>query len=816
MKFSANWLREIVDPNVSNQKIVEQLTMAGLEVEAINPACINFSGVVTAKIIEVTQHPDADKLKVCTVESQNESLQIVCGDPTVSVGSTVALARVGAKLQNGEFKIKKSKLRGVESFGMLCSLKELGLAETSQGIWVMPESTELDQDLHEYLSLNDDIIELSLTPNRGDCFNLRGIAREVAVINNTNFEDPVAKQKENFNNQDDNLVFDIRVDNTDACPVYEGRVIRNLDPNAVTPLWMQERLRRSGIRSLYPLVDVTNYIMLEFGQPMHAFDLACLKQGIIVRNAKAKEKIKLLDETELELSEHDLLICDHDGPLALAGVKGGDHSGIDDHTTDVFLESAFFNPEYIARTARRYNIITDSSQRYERGVDPNLTRSAINRATELLLEIAGTKDTVVGKINKVAKPGFVENLSKPEKHVVLRESRVAKILGLELDSSIIQDILLRLGLELINKKEVNSDVEYHWQVPSHRFDISIEEDLLEELARIYGYNNIPNKAPKRDLVIKPKQPEVQIRQKIREVLSRQGYSETLNYSFIDSSLQKYFSKINNVLKLINPISSEMGELRLSLVPGLIKVAEYNINHQVDSLKLYEMGKCFYLDSNGDVIEHNKLAGILVGKASRENWDHKSRKVDFYDAKRDLEVLFTDLGMVINSEAIRFEPVNLSDSLLGLHPGQTANISYQDKYIGWVGASHPSLKKKTDLDNAVILFELNLDELKIPSYNHYKGISKFPQIRRDLAFLFKNEIKMQDLYDIVVKLAGDLLRDLYIFDIYTGEGVPEGHKSIAFAMVLQHQDKTLVDAEVNAVIDSIIETVEQKLGGKLRE
>lgn len=811
MKFSANWLREVVNPKVTNNELVEQLTMAGLEVESVVPACINFSGVYTAEIKHVEQHPNADKLKVCTVNLNNEDLQIVCGDPTVSSGSKVALATVGAKLNNGEFKIKKSKLRGVESYGMLCSKQELGLAETSNGIWVLPNETELGLNLFEHLQLDDDIIELSLTPNRGDCFSLRGIAREAAVLNKIEFNDLVTNSTSESIGESGQESLDIKIENYTSCPRYVGRIITGLNSNARTPDWMQERLRRSGIRCLYPLVDVTNYVMIELGQPMHAFDLDKFDGHIVVRNAVHNEKIKLLDETELELNSEDLLICDKSRPLALAGVMGGEDSGICENTTSVLLESAFFSPESIARTVRRYNIISDSSQRFERGVDPSITKKAIVRATELLLEIAGCENTKVNNIQENIDPAFNDKLSHGFYNVDLTANKIKKVLGISIPEQQLDNILKSLGLNLISKDDINGDTQYKWQIPTHRFDLRIEEDLIEELARVYGYNNIPNIAPKRDLVIKTKQPEVVLKQKARETLTNLGFSEILTYSFIDNKLQPYFGGDKKVLKLVNPISSEMGELRTSLCPGLIKVAEYNTNHKIDDLKLFEIGKSFELGEEGNCIEYNKLAGILTGKACLEHWDKDSRKVDFYDAKGYLEIFFKNLGLI----DVSFK-VDKDKLLPGLHPGQTAQLSYNDKYIGWLGAMHPSVKNKIDLDNAVILFEINLDELQIPSYNSYKGISKYPQIRRDLAFLFKNEIEMQELYDIVNGLAGDLLQNMYIFDIYTGEGVPEGYKSVAFAVILQHHEKTLVDDQINQLVDSIIQQVEQRLGGKLRE
>jgi phenylalanyl-tRNA synthetase beta chain len=809
MKLSINWLRELVNPKVNNREIVEQLTMAGLEVEGIQQACMPFEKVFTAKIIKVEQHPDADKLKVCTVRLPNEDLNIVCGDPTVTEGKVVALATIGASLKSGEFKIKRSKLRGVESQGMLCSEFELGLADTSNGIWVLPANTELGLDLYEFLQLKDEVIEVSLTPNRGDCFSVRGLARELAVLNNLTYDcadDDVAMAMETGTSNTD-LKLNITIDNSTSCPRYAGRVIKNLNAHAVTPFWMKEKLRRSGVRCLYPLVDVTNYVMLELGQPMHAFDLEHITGGITVRSAYHNEKLQLLDGTELTLTTDNLVIADETEALALAGVMGGSNSAITKETTDIFLESAFFTTESTAKTARQFNRVTDSSQRFERGVDPSITVLALKRATQLLLEIASTSSTIIGEITEVCNSNF-SNFTT----ITLREHRIKRVLGIALDSNTIENILTRLGLKLLDKTTVASDVIYKWQVPTHRFDLTLEEDLLEELARVYGYNNIPNNAPKRALDIKPLQAKTSLAQKIRTGLAGRGYFEALTYSFIDSHLQADFAPNQTALKLINPISSEMSELRLSLCPGLIKAAEYNYNHQVEHIKLYEIGKCFYLQQDGSVQEKNKLAGILVGKRTKENWDHKTEKFDFYDAKGDLEVLFSELGL----QNIQFNTFASDKVLPGLHPGRSALITSDSKELGWVAVVHPGVNKKIKIDDAIILFELSLEELQIPSYTKYKEVSKFPQIRRDLAFLFKNDIKVQNLYDIVTNVAGDLLKKVYIFDVYQGKGIPDGYKSVAFAIILQHQAKTLVDEEITKIMNSVIDAVSQQLGGKLRE
>lgn len=823
MKFSVNWLREMISLSIENSKLTEQLTMAGLEVESITPAVAKFSKVFTAKVLDVQLHPDAQKLKVCKVQFNNEVLQIVCGDPAVSketIGSVVALAINGASLQNGVIKIKNSKLRGVESQGMLCSKSELGLSDVKNGIWILPNETPLDVDIFEYLNLNDEIVEVSITPNRGDCLSLRGIAREIAVINQLEID--LGHTTEIENNHTVNPV-KINISDPMECPRYAGRVIKNINNKATTPIWMQEKLRRSGIKSIYPIVDITNYVMLELGQPMHAFDLDRLSDEISVRHSKEGEKLLLLDGNEITLKKEDLVIANKDHPIALAGVMGGQSTAISEVTENVFLESAFFTPQIIAGRARKYGLFTDSAQRFERGVDPMLTKRAIERATELLLEIMATPQTKISDIHEEIAHDYFKN-----HYIKLRHSRIKRVLGIEIDSKQVNNILSRLGLELINV-ENTADPVYEYLIPSHRFDLNIEVDLLEELARVYGYNNIPNITPVRALEIMTVQPMDMLLNTIRDGLSSRGYHEAINYSFTDHELQEEFymgSHMESSVKLVNPISSELSELRQSLCPGLIKNAEYNFSRQAQEVKLYEIGKCFNLNPDNSVSEELKLAGILAGARTSENWHDKTIKVDFYDAKGDLEVILHALGMGVDDlnfiafddgQAILLKENNVTKkACMGMHPGQTAFITHKNKVIGWVGKIHPKISKKTNINESVILFELSLEQLKVPSYTYYRDISKMPMIKRDLAFLFKLDIKVQQLFDIVKNVAGDLLKSLEIFDVYQGEGIPQGYKNIAFSMVFQHQDKTLVDEEIVAMMKKIVDSITKNLFGQLRE
>ncbi len=826
MKFSINWLREFVNPAITNIELMDQLTMAGLEVESISSAAKKFSNVFTAEVLEVNKHPDAERLKVCNVRYNNQILNIVCGAPNVRAGLKVALAVNGASLQNGAIKIKNSKIRGVESQGMLCSQSELGFEEsTNAGIWELDSSTPLDQDLYQYLQLDDEVLELSITPNRGDCLSIRGIAREVAAINNLSDAEikPFDQSAQSQHKIDPKLKLPISILEKQACPRYSGRVIKNLDAKAVTPMWMQERLRRAGVRSIYPLVDVTNYVMLELGQPMHAFDLNKIDSEIIVRFAKSAEILTLLDGTELKLGTTDLVICDKNKPLALAGIKGGLESAISSDTTDVFLESAFFTPDAVTGKARLYNISSDGSQRWERGVDPLLNKWALERATSLLLEIAGTANTVVSEIQTAVDAEYVT-----QKNIKLRHARIKRVLGIELDSNTVINILTSLGLELLS----HVDATYSFSIPSYRFDLNIEEDLLEEIARCHGYNNIPNNTPVRSLDLIGITPEANLHSNIRNLLMGRGYLETINYSFIDNSLQADFNPHNyknaqrSVLKIQNPISNEMSELRQSLCPGLLKTIEYNFNHQVDSLKIYEIGKCFYLNADNTISEETKLAGAIAGSANTQNWHGKSAKVDFFDAKGDLEVLFAELNLPhvsfcsldwVEQHLQKEKMINIGyTTCSGIHPGQSALIIANNMVVGWVGKLHPQVSKKTDIDNSVILFELSLEELEMPSYNCYKEISKMPSIKRDFAFLLEDSVTAQQLMDVVKNTAGDLLKKMEIFDIYQGSSIQKGFKSVAFSVTLQEANKTLVDNEIIEITNQVVDAVTNKLGGQLRE
>ncbi len=792
MKFSEQWLREWVNPPISTVELAEQLTMAGLEVDALEPVASEFDKVVVGEVVSLEKHPDADKLRVCQVNVGDKAqLQIVCGAANVHAGMKAPVALIGASLP-GDFKIKKSKLRGVESFGMLCSAKELGLAESSEGLLPLAPDAPVGQSVRDYLQLDDVSIELGLTPNRGDCLGVEGVAREVAVLNKLDVSAP-AIEPIAASIQDS---FQVTLDAEADCPLYCGRVIRGINPAATTPLWLQERLRRSGLRSLSPVVDVTNYVLLELGQPMHAFDLAKLKGGIDVRHANPGEKLLLLDGQTIELQPGTLVIADAKGPLALAGIMGGEESAVHDDTVDIFLESAFFNPLSIAGKARSYGLHTDSSHRFERGVSPELQTRAMERATQLLLEIVGGK---AGPVIQVAKTSHLP-ASSP---ILLRQARIGQVLGNTLAADSIEDILLRLGMRLLDKKS-------GWEVtpPAFRFDISIEEDLIEEVARVYGYNRLTLEQP-----VSPMQmgslPEAMLAQRrIRQALVDMGYQEAVTYSFVDPKFQQALDPDVSAIALANPISAEMSVMRTNLWAGLVQAMKYNLNRQQNRLFLFECGLKF-LQQPTDLKQEMVIAGLLTGKAVPEQWGEAKRSVDFYDAKGMLESLFELTGCF---SSFKFDAGHHP----ALHPGQTAQILRDDKHVGWLGAIHPQVAKILDIDQTMYLFELTTDSLQQGSLPAYHAVSKYPAIRRDLAIIVDRSVTAQNVQDCVRKAAPQTLQKVELFDMYTGEGIDSGRKSLALGLTLQDLSRTLTDSDVDAVMERVIRALEAEVRATLRQ
>ena len=793
MKFSESWLRQLVDPAISVEDLVSQVTMAGLEVDGVEAAAPRISGVVVGEIISVQQHPDADKLRVCQVLGASEQFQVVCGAPNARVGIKVPFATVGALLP-GDFKIKKAKLRGVESFGMLCAQDELGLGDEASGLWELPADAPVGTNLVEYLDLNDMIIEVDLTPNRGDCLSIRGLAREVGVLNKAD----VTVQDCSAVKATISDVVSVKLNVPKGCARYVGRVMRDLNLAQATPQWMKERLRRSGIRSLGPAVDVTNYVLLELGQPMHAFDLDKIDGGIVV-NMGANQSLKLLDDSEVIVDADTLVIADHKKVLALAGIMGGSESSVSDQTTDILLESAWFNPLALAGKARLYGKHTDSSHRFERGVDPQLQIAAMERATALMLEICG------GSVGPLVVQESAENLPVAAE-ITLRDARLAQQLGLTIDADEVDDILSRLGLSLVKRSSSGAT----WLAPSWRFDLTIEQDLVEEVARIYGYNNLPTSTPTMALDLQPNPESQQQPGVFRSQLISRGYQEVITYSFVDPEVQAVVDPGVTPVSLANPISADMAVMRTNLWSGLLSTAAYNLNRQQSRIRIFEMGQCFVPSEEGDLglSQNMMLAGLICGSRAPVGWTSTKDKVDFYDIKGDLEAVFAQTGL-----AAEFSFT--ADEHPALHPGQAASICRNGQKIGWIGQLHPKIQKRLGISTEAYLFQVDfskIEDVRIPSFQE---VSKFPEVKRDLAFLVDTSVPAQHLVNSAREAAGKHLIDLKLFDVYQSKDVDSKGKSIALGLTFQDDSRTLTDEEINHAIDSVVSHLAEICGAELR-
>lgn len=792
MRFSESWLREWVNPDVGTRELAEQLTMAGLEVDAVEAVAPEFSGVVVGRVEEIEPHPNAEKLRLCRVDAGcDEPLQIICGAANVAAGMKVPVAAVGAHLP-GDFKIKRAKLRGVESLGMICSAAELGLADSSGGIMPLPGDAPVGEDFRTYLALEDQCIELDLTPDRADCLSLAGVSREVGVINRSPVQGPViepvpARVEDSF---------PVHLDAPDACPSYVCRVIRNIDPVAATPLWMQERLRRSGLRSISPVVDVTNYVLLELGQPMHGFDLAKLDGEIRVRMAANGEPIALLSGEEIELRADTLVIADRVRPVALAGIMGGSETGVEAGTRDILLESAFFAPEGISGKARSYGLHTDSSHRFERGVDPQLQARAVERATALLLDIVG------GKPGPVVTVSSEEHLPRPTE-LRLRRDRIRKMLGVELADDAVEDILTRLGMAVARNAE-------GWDLvpPSSRFDLVLEVDLIAEIGRIYGYTNVPiTHASSAATTRAPAETAFDL-DRARQALVARGYHEVITYSFVSPELQQRVDPDREVLTLSNPLSADMSVMRTSLWPGLLQAARQNQSRQQERVRIFESGLRFLRE--GDELKQDMmLGGLVVGLSAPEQWGMKVRPADFFGAKADLESV---LALTGGLDAFGFVPA----AHPALHPGQTARIERDGRAVGLLGMLHPALAAELDINGNAFLFEIALAELERGLLPAFAPLSRFPAIRRDLAILVDPGISFGQVRGCVSAAASELLREVVLFDVYQGKKIDSGLKSIALGLILQASSQTLTDQEVEETISRVLTRLESDLGARLRD
>jgi phenylalanyl-tRNA synthetase beta chain len=791
MKFSEQWLRGWVSPQVSRDELVARLSMAGLEVDSVTPAAGVFSGVVVGEVLSTEQHPDADKLRVCQVSNGAETFQVVCGAPNVRPGLKIPFAMIGAELP-GDFKIKKAKLRGVESNGMLCSQAELQVGEGNDGLMELPADAPVGQDVHVYLELDDASIEVDLTPNRGDCLSVAGLAREVGALYDAVVTRPQVAVVPAVHDE----VRPVDVIAAAACPRYLGRVIRNVDLSRPTPLWMVERLRRSDVRSIDAAVDITNYVMLELGQPLHAFDLAEINGGIRVRMAEEGEKLVLLDGQEVSLRADTLVIADHQRALAIAGVMGGEHSGVSATTRDIFLESAFFDQIAVAGKARSYGLHTDASHRYERGVDWQLAREAMERATGLLLEITG------GEAGPVIETVSDQHLPSVEP-IILRAERIEQMLGMKMDAAEIERLLTALGLTVAT----HAGEQWRVEVPSHRFDITLEVDLIEELARLHGYNRLPVRYPQARLAPQPRAEAQSDLPALRRLLVARGYQEAITYSFIDQKWFELFSPGVEPLLLANPISADMSAMRSSLWPGLVKSLQHNLNRQQDRVRLFESGLRFVGQLDG-LKQEPMLAGVICGSRLPEGWAQGRDVVDFFDVKADVEAV---LGFAGAQEDFRFVP----GSHPALHPGQTARIERDGREVGYIGALHPELSKTLGLDRPVFVFELVLAEIAVGRLPKFHELSRFPEVRRDLALLADREVSATAVLDVIRENAGEWLTDLRLFDVYQGKGIDPLRKSLAVGLTWQHPSRTLTDDEVNASTQQILTSLEARLNATLR-
>ncbi|NMG76745.1 phenylalanine--tRNA ligase subunit beta [Aromatoleum diolicum] len=791
MQFSEHWLRSLVNPPLDSEALGHLLTMAGLEVEESAAVAPPFSGVVVACIVEAEKHPNADKLKLCKVDAgQGELLQIVCGAPNAAVGMKVPCAVVGAKLPG--FEIKAAKLRGVESFGMLCSARELGLSEDHGGLLELAADAPIGQNVRDYLALDDTLFTIKLTPNRSDCLSLAGVGREVAALTGQSLVlpeiDGVAPTLDDRR--------EIVLDAPDGCPRYCGRILRGVDAKAPSPEWMKQRLLRSGVRSISALVDITNYVMLELGQPLHAFDNARLTGAIHVRYPREGEQLLLLNEQTVTPAADTLLIADDARALALAGIMGGEESGITLDTTDVFLESAFFAPNAIAGRARGYGFVSDASHRFERGVDFALAVPAIERATQLILEICG------GAAGPVVEAVSVDHLPA-RKPVRLRPGRARRLLGIDLDDAAIGKLLE--GVHLTVQRDGDNLLVVP---PSFRFDIEIEEDLIEEIARLYGYDNIPALPPQGGLAMLDRSESGRSAWDVRHLLAGRDYQEVVNYAFVEEAWERDFCANDAPIRLANPIASQMSVMRSSLVPGLAGNLVANRKRQLNRVRVFEIGRCFERKADGEPVagfhQPVRVAALAAGPALPEQWGAPTRLVDFYDVKGDLEALFAP-------RVLKFEPV--SDP--ALHPGRAAAVLLDGHRIGVVGELHPVWVQRYEMGAAPVVFEVDMDDALLACLPAYQEISRQPAVTRDLALVVEQGLAVARVVEVLGEVAPAVVKGIELFDVYHGKGIDPGKKSLAFRVLMQDTQRTLEDAEVDAAIAVIIRHAEAVLGARLR-
>jgi phenylalanyl-tRNA synthetase beta chain len=793
MQFSESWLRTLANPPLGSDELAHLLTMAGLEVEALETVAPAFSQVVVAKILSAEKHPDADKLRLCRVDvGQAEPLQIVCGAPNAAAGLKVPCALVGAVLPGIE--IKAAKVRGIESFGMLCSAKELGGTDEASGLLVLPEDAPVGTSIRDFLNLDDKLYTLKLTPNRADCLSLLGVAREVAALTGVNLAMPALAQVPARIADTRPVVLDAPA----ACPLYCGRIVRGINAQAATPDWMKRRIERSGVRSISAVVDITNYVLLELGQPLHAFDDAKLSGTIHVRMPNSGEQLLLLNGETITPDAGTLLICDEENVLAMAGIMGGEESGVTAASNDIFLESAFFAPDAIAGKARALGFSSDASYRFERGVDFQGCRRAIERATQLVLEICGGQ---AGPVQEAV----AEHHLPSRQPILLRRSRAERVLGIPLAAGQIASLLAGLDFSFQQRDE-----EFVVTPPSWRFDMEIEEDLIEDLARIHGYDNIPAIAPKAAQNLLPQSEDTRSVLRLKRVVAARDYQEVINYSFVDAAWEADFCANTDPVLLSNPIASQMGVMRSNLIGGLVGNLSYNLKRRSSRVRVFEIGRCFSRVPAGPgqqvpgFEQPVRLGALIAGPALPEQWGAATRNADFFDAKGDIEAL---LAPAVAS----FEKIEHP----ALHPGRSAAILLEGRKIGFIGELHPQWAQKYDLGAAPVVFELDLDALARRALPVFSAPSRFPAVIRDLALLVSADLPVQKLLDSLKLAAPAIVKEVSLFDKYQGKGVEPDQKSLAFRVVMQDTARTLADAEVDAALQVMINAVADGYAAKLR-
>jgi len=792
VKITHSWIREFAPLAATPAELAQQLTIAGLEVESVTPVAPPFSGVVVGEVLAVSRHPDAEKLSVCQVTTDGTNrLQIICGARNVRAGLKVAVAMVGAQLP-GNIAIKRAKLRGLESMGMLCSARELGLGDEHDGILELPESLPVNRNVREALDLDDTVLEVNATPNRGDCMSVFGIARDYTAARERRYlkyhVSPVAAGHKD--------VFPVGIEAAAGCPIFSSRVIRGVRPQAQSPAWLRERLRRVGINSISPIVDVTNYVMIELGQPLHAYDFKRLAGRITVRAAKAGERVTLLDDREYTLDPEFMVIADESGAIGLAGIMGGRDTAIGDATTEVLLEAAHFTPEAIAGRARRLGLFTDAAQRFERGVDPNLPPVALERATALLIEIAGG---VAGPLQVTKAAGAAE----PQRWVRLRRSRLARLLGASVPDEEVRSLLSAIAEHVETQPE-------GWRVesPAHRFDLKIEPDLIEEVARLRGFDSIPESHAV-GLQVPGYALELRVHEdRLLHAMVDAGYREAITYSFVDPAVQRLLFPDTPSLALLNPISADLSEMRVSLWSGLIVACRENLRRQQSRVRLFEVGNKFEASGAG-LREVQTLCGVAAGPRWPEQWGSAREALDFYDVKADVQNV---LALTGEGSTVRFE----ADSLPCLRPGRAARIFRGSTAIGWLGELHPQLVKSLNLTNTVFLFELESDVAFGCKPSQFHKISRFPSVRRDLAVVVDESVTLAVLRENVSVSASDLLSELRVFDVYRGPGIDSGRKSIALGLILQDSSRTLTDVDADAVVNSVVARLRDVLSATIRD